>query len=87
MLQNKINFLQEELKVKNQLLEFIITSKKSDARNSFPSTTNKRWLINTNRNNNITTRTTALRADIEISNTHTHEERTNATKKYRAGQT
>ena len=82
MLQNKINFLREELKVKNQLLEFLITSKKSDARNSFQSTTNKRCLINTNRNNNITS-SSALRADMEISNTHTHEERTNATKKYR----
>lgn len=40
LLQNKINFLQEEPKVKTQLLEFIITSEKSDARNSFQSTTN-----------------------------------------------
>ena len=78
-LQNEIRFLREELKVKNNLLEITITSKKIDSSTIYPSRQQidsqtqkisdekKCCLININGNNNITIKPLTQKGSVEIS--------------------
>ena len=78
-MQNEIQFLREELKVKNHLLELTITSKKIDSSTTYPfsqqidsrtqkiSDEKKCCLININGNNNITIKPLTQKDSVEIS--------------------